>query len=119
MFLSVFTTSAIVVHYASIRFTHVLAWQCLASSYEISGSYMRGLGYSTTPMILTILGTCVFRLAWVGIFPDIDYSFQTLLDIYPITWVITGLMVISAALIVQRLAFRKLKRRRQQTEAVA
>lgn len=119
MFLSVFTKSAIVVHYASIRFTHVLAWQCLASSYEISGSYMRGLGYSTTPMILTILGTCVFRLAWVGIFPDIDYSFQTLLDIYPITWVITGLMVISAALIVQRLAFRKLKRRRQQTEAVA
>lgn len=110
IFLSLFTSSSIVVHYATIRFTTVLIWQSLASTYEISGSYMRGLGYSVVPMLLTIFGTCVLRLLWVGIFPRIDYSFSTLLDIYPITWLITGTMVIIATFIVQRKAFNRLRK---------
>lgn len=106
-FLGFFTTSPQVLQFASTRFTTVLLLQCLASSYEISGAYMRGLGYSFTPMILTIFGTCVLRLLWVGIFPQIDYSFHTLLEIYPITWIITGSMVITAAFIVQKRVFHK------------
>lgn len=106
LFIGLFTTSTEVFHYATIRFTTVLLFQCLASSYEISGAYMRGLGYSFTPMLLTIIGTCILRLLWVGIFPKIDSSFHGLLSIYPITWIITGILVVGAAFIVQNKAFR-------------
>lgn len=83
-------------------------FQAIAASYEVSGSYMRGLGYSMTPMVLTIFGTCVLRLGWVYIYRDIDPSFMSLLAIYPISWVITGIAVVAAAFRVQRKAFRKL-----------
>jgi putative MATE family efflux protein len=103
--IGVFTSDAAVVHYASVRFHTVLVFQSLASSYEIAGAYMRGLGYSLTPMLLTVFGTCVLRLGWVYLFPRIDYSFRTLMVIYPVTWAVTGLAVITAAVIVQRKAF--------------
>ena len=107
--LGVFTTDPEVVRYGLMRFHTVLIVQCLASSYEVSGSYMRALGYSMTPMILTIFGTCVLRLLWIYTYAAKHPSFDVLMGIYPITWVITGIMVITAALIVQRKAFRQLQ----------
>lgn len=104
----VFTSDPEVVHFAAIRFHTVLLFQWLASSYEISGSYMRGLGYSVLPMVLTIFGTCVIRLLWVYIFPAIDYSYGTLLAIYPISWMLTGIMVVAASFMVQRKVFDSL-----------
>lgn len=105
----VFTSDPDVIHYASIRFHTVLIYQWVACSYEISGSYMRGLGYSVIPMLLTVFGTCVLRLFWVWIFPSINYSFGTLLAIYPISWIITGIMVVAAAFIVQHKVFGALQ----------
>lgn len=107
-FIHVFSSDPEVMKFASIRFHTVLIFQWLASSYEVSGAYMRGLGYSLTPMVLTIFGTCVLRLGWVYIFPMIDYSFRTLMVIYPITWIVTGAAVVVAALRVQRRAFRSI-----------
>ena len=93
--------------YATIRFHTVLVFQCLASFYEIPGSYMRALGYSVTPMLLTVFGTCVLRLGWVAIFRGIDSSFHGLLIIYPISWTITGIAVMTAAMIVQHKVFKR------------
>lgn len=102
---SIFTSDPVVCSYASVRFHHVLLLQFMIASYEISGSYMRGLGYSVAPMLLTIFGTCVLRLTWVWIFPSIENSFAMLFNIYPISWLITGTMVVAAAFIVQRRVF--------------
>lgn len=106
----VFSSDPAVMNFAFQRFHTVLAWQCVASSYEISGSYMRGLGYSFLPMLLTIFGTCVLRLGWVSIYPLIDNTFQTLLVIYPVTWIATGIAVVIAAFFVQRKVFVKLEK---------
>lgn len=105
--IGVFTSDASVAYYAMERFHTVLAFQAIAVSYEVAGSYMRGLGYSMTPMLLTIFGTCVLRLGWVYIYAKIDDSFATLLSIYPVTWIVTGLAVVVAAFYVQRRAFAK------------
>ena len=105
--MSVFTTDPGVLHYAYIRIYTVLLFQCLASTYEVSGAYMRGLGYSVLPMVLTVFGTCVLRLAWVFTVAADNTDFTLLLSIYPISWTITGLLVVAAAFIVQRKAFRK------------
>lgn len=110
-FVSVFTTDADVAAYAFQRLHMVLMFQWLASSYEVSGSYMRALGYSVAPMVLTIFGTCVLRLGWVYIYTDIDHSFTSLLSIYPVSWIVTGIAVIGAAFLVQRKAFAPAVRR--------
>lgn len=105
-FVKIFTSDPQVLSFATERIHIVLAFQFIACSYEISGAYMRGLGWSATPMILTLLGTCVLRLCWVFYLQRIPHTFGTLLWIYPITWVVTGILVVAAAFWVQRKVFK-------------
>lgn len=94
--LSLFTADPKVAEYAVIRFTHILAFQWMVSFYEISGSALRGMGYSMTPTMITIFGTCVFRVLWVmTLFPR-HRSFGFLLYVYPASWLITGSLVLTA-----------------------
>ena len=50
---------------------------------------LRGLGKSFTGMIITLVGTCLFRILWlIFIFP-LNQTETMLYIVYPITWVIT------------------------------
>lgn len=91
--LRLFTADPNVIKFGVERMHTVLVFQFLACSYEITGSAMRGLGNSLTPMILTVFGTCVLRLVWIYTVNAEMGKFDVLLYIYPITWVITGVMV--------------------------
>lgn len=100
----IFTNSATVVGYASVRISVVLLFQFVASSYEVSGACLRGLGYSMTPTVITIFGTCLFRLLWIyAINPWDDYL--GLLLVYPISWIITGAVVVGAYTVISRKLF--------------
>lgn len=92
-FLGIFSSDPTVIEYGITRLHYVLMLQFIASSYEISGSALRGLGYSMTPMVLTVFGTCVLRLIWIYTVCVSDSDFGLLMSIYPITWVITGTSV--------------------------
>lgn len=104
-FLGLFSTDPQVMHYGMIRLHCVLMFQFIASSYEISGGALRGLGYSMTPTILTVFGTCVLRLIWVYTINAHYHKFDILMWIYPISWAITGLMVGTAYYVVSRKVF--------------
>ncbi len=106
-FISFFTTVPEVEHYAYIRITTVLMWQSIASSYEVSGATLRGLGYSMTPTVLTIFGTCLLRLVWIYVFFNTSLigSYGDMLTIYPITWIITGISVCVAYYIIRKRAY--------------
>ena len=102
--IAVFTTAPSVMEYALTRIHVVLAYQFIACSYEIAGASMRGQGYSLTPTLITIGGTCVLRLGWVFLLNNSEASFGQLLTIYPITWVVTGVaMLITRAMISRHL----------------
>ena len=102
--IAVFTTVPSVMEYALTRIHVVLAYQFIACSYEIAGASMRGQGYSLTPTLITIGGTCVLRLGWVFLLNNSEASFGQLLTIYPITWVVTGVaMLITRAMISRHL----------------
>jgi len=104
-FVSVFTTDAAVVPYGCIRVEYVLAFQFIACSYEIGGAAMRGLGYSMTPMVITIFGSCLLRIAWVHILFATGYTFGSLMVIYPVSWAFTGAMALVAYRIISRRAY--------------
>lgn len=98
-FLNIFSKDPSVHFYGDIRIHTVLALQWIACSYEVAGSSMRGMGRSLTPTIFVILGTCVLRIIWVFLVCPKWHGFDVLLSIYPITWVVTGTMVITAFLL--------------------
>ena len=92
-FLSFFSNDANVQVYGKIRMEIVLACQFIASSYEISASALRGMGKSMQPTILTVFGTCLLRIIWVYAVCPVWTSFNTIMLVYPVSWVATGTMV--------------------------
>lgn len=50
-----FTPDAEVIKYAEIRMFIVLMINLIASTYEVGGAALRGIGYSTTPAVITVL----------------------------------------------------------------
>ena len=106
-FAEIYTTDKAVLEYASIRMVHVLLFECLASSYEIGGAALRGLGYSMTPAVLTVLGSCVFRLIWIYTVFNKFRSFEMLMNVYPVSWVITGIAVLIAYAMVRKKLFKE------------
>ena len=104
--LRIFTTDPQVIAYATIRLTHILAFQWMVCSYEVTGSTMRGMGYSMTPAMLTILGTCVLRIFWVLVIFPMYRSLEVLYSVYPVSWVVTGSLVLGAYFVIRRKVFR-------------
>lgn len=99
-FVNIFNTEPEVHKFAYIRMEWVLLPQFIASSYEVASGALRGHGYSTLPAALTVVGTCVLRLYWVHWVIPHHHQFEWLMAIYPISWVITGVMVLLAYYVV-------------------
>lgn len=105
---SVFTTDPQVVHYCTSRIYVALAFQWIATGYEIPAACMRGLGKSLAPALLTIFGTCFIRLGWIFLVLPHWYGYEHLMLCYPISWVITGVLVSSVYVAASRKAYRLL-----------
>lgn len=101
-FLGLFTDSQTVKDFGTIRMRTVLMLQGLACLYEIPGSALRGMGRSMLPTLLTVFGTCVLRIAWVYTVCPVWEGFHALMFVYPVSWIITGIMVMTAYLITFR-----------------
>lgn len=107
--LSLFTTDAASLEYGLVRMWWATSFQFVAATYEITAGAMRGMGWSMTPTLITVAGSCLLRIVWVlAIFPLLG-SFEMLIVVYPISWVITGVAMFSAYYFVRRRAYAHLK----------
>lgn len=63
---------------------------------------MRGIGYSFIPMIVSIIGVCGMRIVWIyTVFARPEYhSFAGLFISYPISWLLTFMVIFIAFVIV-------------------
>ena len=91
-----------------IRFGHVLIFQWIASSYEISGQCLRGMGHSLLPALISVLGTCVLRIVWIYTLFQSFGTFEMLMNIYPITWTVTGIATLISYAIISKKEFKKI-----------
>lgn len=94
-FISFFSDDPEVYRFASERLSTVLVWQFAACYYEMAAQAMRGMGHSLPPALITVFGTCVVRVFWVLNLPD-GVSWESLLRVYPVTWVLTTLLMAAA-----------------------
>lgn len=84
-----------------------LVLQGLACLYEIPGSALRGMGRSMLPTLLTVFGTCLLRIVWVYTICPIWKGFHALMFVYPVSWTITGIMVMTAFIV----TFNKIRKK--------
>lgn len=107
-FAGVFTTAPEVASYACLRIEHVLAFQFIACSYEIGGAAMRGLGYSMTPTVITVFGSCLLRVACIQWFFHHGYDYLDLMHLYPLSWAVTGVLALAAYTRISRHAYARM-----------
>lgn len=92
--IQVYTIDPQEIEFAMYRMTLAMPFLFLESTYEITGSALRGMGRSALPALFTVIGTVVFRVFWVyAVFPHWN-SFPTLISVYPVSWALTGGMMI-------------------------
>lgn len=89
-----FTSDMKVIPFAIQRVIQIMSVHWMIATYEITGSALRGYGKSLIPALLTVFGTCVIRLLWVFIVNHFYHTYTMLLLVYPISWIITGALVI-------------------------
>lgn len=107
-----FTTDPVVISYAMIRLACAFSTHFLCGTYEISGGAMRGLNRSMVPAMISMLGTCAFRLTYLFVWFPAHRSLQNLFLVYPISWILTGIAMNTAYFIVRKRAFVKVNRQR-------
>lgn len=57
---------------------------------EVMSGMLRGLGHSTEPMIITLIGVCAVRIVWIfTIFRFVWPTLESLYFSWPISWLIT------------------------------
>ncbi len=108
-FAGLYTQDPQAIKYALIRMNSVVILEGLTVTYEVGGAALRALGYSMTPAILTVIGTCLLRLVWLKTIFVLNPTFRALMLVYPTTWIITGAAVLIAYVILQKKAFANIK----------
>ena len=105
----IYTSDPAVAEYAKIRMMHVMILEFMTCIYEVPCSVMRGLGRSLTPSILTVIGSCGFRILWLYTVFKKVHTFDMLMTVYPVSWIFTMSMVLTAYFIIIRKEKRNMK----------
>ena len=92
-FSGLFSNDSEVIAAACVRILLILSLEPICSFYEIPAGSLRGIGYSTLPALLTILGTCVLRIAWIFTVFAHFHTLESLFVVFPLSWGVTILLV--------------------------
>lgn len=102
LIIQVFTTNPTVISFAMVRILYAFSLHFLCATYEVPAGALRGMNRSMVPALISILGTCAFRLLYVfAVFP-MNRTPEMLMLVYPISWVITGVAMNIAYFTVSR-----------------
>lgn len=93
----------------------VIRLGCLCTTYLLCGimdvlvGVLRGLGYSTIPMVVSLLGACGLRLVWVATVFPLFRTPVTLYLSYPVSWIVTGAFHFIFFLLIRKRVYAKVQ----------
>lgn len=103
--MGIYSTDTAVIEYGCERLAIIAAPYFICGIMDVMVCSMRGMGYSITPMIVSLTGICLLRVVWIfAVFP-VFRSLETLYVSYPVTWTVT----LTIHLICYMIAWKKLK----------
>ena len=89
-FLALFTTESAVID-AGMKRIMVMGWAyCTSAFMDCTIAASRGLGKTVGPTVIVILGSCVFRVAWVYTIFAHFHTIPALYLLYPCSWALTA-----------------------------
>ena len=102
------TDSPEAIEYGMLRMAYMCLPYFLCGLMDVSSGSLRGLGSSFTPMVISVLGICGIRIAWIYTVFQIPrfHTIDALFASYPISWAITYAAQLCAFLII----FNKFRR---------
>ena len=87
--LGIYTQDSAVIAAGMIRTNIIAPTYFLCGMMDAMVGVLRGMGSSVAPMIVSVMGACVFRIFWiVAIFP-LSPTLEMLYWSYPASWIIT------------------------------
>lgn len=84
------------------RMQLIMPFYITCSLQDVVAGQIRGLGKSTGPMLVSLLGTCGVRLLWIFVFLPMNRTLMYLFIAYPLSW--------GVAFIAQAILYTVLKR---------
>ena len=107
--IGIYSTDPHVIQMGMIRSSVMALPYFLCGMMDVMVGGLRGMGNSFVPMIISIVGVCVFRVAWVYTIFAGHRTLQTLYLSYPVSWTITGLSHFVCFLIVKKKLTRRIQ----------
>ncbi len=87
----IFNADPVVIQAGTTRMLYICVPYFLIGLSEVFVGMLRGMGYSLLPMIISIIGICGLRVAWIYSaflwFPTLSTVYLS----YPISWAVTGI----------------------------
>lgn len=105
--LKIYSTEAEVITYGMLRMSIICVTYCLCGVMDVMVGVLRGMGYSIMPMLVSLTGACLFRVAWIF---TVFKHFGTLESIYisyPISWTLTFMVHLICFVVVYRKLLKK------------
>lgn len=99
--LRLFNSDPNVIAFGYQRLFWILSFEVINGTIDIISSAMRGYGESLTPALIALVCICGVRIVYIFTYFAFHRSFTTLMLAYPISWIIT-VIVISAAYLIMR-----------------
>ena len=100
--IALFITEPEAVNVAYTRMFYLLTIYAPLGFMEVGSGVLRGLGRSLTSTIVSLLGSCVFRVLWIlFVFPHF-LSIECIFLSYPISWSLTALIHFICGQVVRR-----------------
>lgn len=88
-FFGIYTDDPAVMAAAAVRSRVIAPTYFLCGMMDAMVGVLRGMGSSVAPMIVSVMGACVFRLLWIAFIYPFNPTLNMLYLSYPISWTIT------------------------------
>ncbi len=89
--IGIYSTDPHVIQMGMIRTSVMALPYFMCGVMDVMVGSLRGMGNSFVPMIISIVGVCVFRVGWVYTVFAANRTLETLYWSYPVSWTVTAL----------------------------
>lgn len=112
------TDSAVALSYGAKRMAFVSGFHFIMGAMNVVASSIRGMGYSVSTMVLSLISNCGLRIIWVMTvfkhFRSSKYAWEILYCIYPISWI----LVFVAMTVILFVIVNKYRRKKEEQPCV-
>ncbi|MBB5226644.1 MATE family efflux transporter [Treponema ruminis] len=107
--LGIYSENPAVIDAGMLSLSVILVTCFMSGMMDTMTAAMRGIGHSVLPMVITLIGACVFRVVYLTTFFQIPrfHTYQCIFYSYPLSWGLTfAFLTVSFVLIMRKIERR-------------